>query len=164
MEKNNLKSRWLSVTSACERALRGSLFRMASASRARASVRFIVVVLAVMTLAVLGSGMRVPVMAAPADVAPTGGKVLIAGGNDDISTPLSSELYDPATNSFAAAADTASMNADRYGATVVLLPSGKVLIVGGKVLIGGGSETPCLRLNSTILRRTPSPPPPILRA
>jgi len=57
------------------------------------------------------------------------GKVLIAGG---VSSALdSTELYDPASNSFAASADTATMNQGRYANTITLLPSGKVLIAGG---------------------------------
>src|SRR5258708_35154649 len=43
------------------------------------------------------------------------GKVLIAGGYEDYGAGilLATELYDPATNSFAAAANTAGMNAAR---------------------------------------------------
>jgi hypothetical protein len=59
------------------------------------------------------------------------GKVLVAGGFG-IESPLSStELYDPATNSFAAADNTPVMNAPRYGATATLMTSGKVLVAGG---------------------------------
>ena len=59
------------------------------------------------------------------------GKVLVAGGFG-IEGPLSAtELYDPATNSFAAAGSTPVMNAPRYGATATLLTSGRVLVAGG---------------------------------
>ena len=60
------------------------------------------------------------------------GKVLIAGGEDAKGNSLAStELYDPATNTFAAAAATAKMNVARASATATLLPNGKVLIAGG---------------------------------
>ena len=61
------------------------------------------------------------------------GRVLIIGGgisanatyyNGDAST----ELYDPSTGKFSA---TGSMNIPRFGATAVLLDSGKVLVYGG---------------------------------
>ena len=72
------------------------------------------------------------------------GKVLIAGGldNSGFGNPLgTTELYDPATNTFAAS--TPSMNNGRYDATATLLPNGKVLIAGGQgvfVLISGGNR------------------------
>jgi len=60
------------------------------------------------------------------------GKVLIAGGFDVNGMALAStELYDPATNTFAPPAGTAKMNATRVDATATLLPNGKVLIAGG---------------------------------
>ena len=52
------------------------------------------------------------------------GKVLIAGGSFLSST----ELYNPATNTFAAGP---SMSAGRSFPTATLLPNGKVLIAGG---------------------------------
>lgn len=60
------------------------------------------------------------------------GKVLFAGGIDNAFNLLSStELYDPATNKFAPAASTPTMNAARPGATATLLSNGKVLFAGG---------------------------------
>jgi hypothetical protein len=63
------------------------------------------------------------------------GKVLIAGGY--IGSPpyslASTELYDPATNTFAAADSTPVMNYQRIGDTATLLPNGKVLVAGGEV-------------------------------
>jgi len=57
--------------------------------------------------------------------------VLIAGGLDSGGNPLmSTELYDPATNTFATSG-TPTMNTARYLATATLLPNGKVLIAGG---------------------------------
>jgi hypothetical protein len=58
------------------------------------------------------------------------GKVLITGGigTDGISRVITTELYDPATNSFTY---TGSMNVARDVAVAVLLPSGKVLVAGG---------------------------------
>lgn len=73
------------------------------------------------------------------------GKVLIAGGDDNsgLGHPLgSTELYDPATNTFAAS--TPSMNNSRLLATATLLPNGKVLIAGGEgvfgIISGGNRE------------------------
>jgi hypothetical protein len=59
------------------------------------------------------------------------GKVLIAGGTTATGASLAStELYDPASNSFATSG-TANMNQARQSATATLLPNGKVLIAGG---------------------------------
>ena len=68
------------------------------------------------------------------------GMVLIAGGTDINGAPLAStELYDPASNTFATAGP--SMNAARSWATATLLPNGKLLIAGG---YGGKSNTGAL--------------------
>jgi hypothetical protein len=65
------------------------------------------------------------------------GKVLIAGGVGTSNGILASvELYDPATNSFAPATATPTMNNGRKEATATLLPSGKVLIAGGTGVFG----------------------------
>ena len=56
------------------------------------------------------------------------GKLLIAGGRN-VSFLSSTDLYDPATNTFAAS--TPSMNIARAYAAAALLPNGKVLIAGG---------------------------------
>jgi hypothetical protein len=67
------------------------------------------------------------------------GKVLIAGGTTFNKGPFERidavglnriELYDPATDSFAAAASLPSMNQARMDATATLLPNGKVVIAG----------------------------------
>ena len=61
------------------------------------------------------------------------GQVLIAGGFRNVTSNtgslFSTEIYDPATNSFAAS--TPSMNDSRDSAMATLLPNGKVLIAGG---------------------------------
>jgi len=69
------------------------------------------------------------------------GKVLIAGGLGCITsfgepctspaTLSSTELYNTATNAFAAAVSTPLMNTARENATATLLPNGQVLIAGG---------------------------------
>ncbi|MEA2650198.1 MAG: hypothetical protein QOG61_2633 [Candidatus Binataceae bacterium] len=67
------------------------------------------------------------------------GKVLIAGGYGNSSPYFldSTEVYDPATNTFAPSASTPVMNTARYFATATLLSKGKVLIAGG---INGGTS------------------------
>jgi hypothetical protein len=58
-----------------------------------------------------------------------GGKVLIAGGTDEHDAFLqSAELFDPATNAFAA---TGNMHVGRQGLTATALNDGTVLIAGG---------------------------------
>jgi len=59
------------------------------------------------------------------------GKVLIAGGISATGDLTSTELYDPATNTFAPPAGTATMNVARDSASIIVLPNGKVLIAGG---------------------------------
>jgi hypothetical protein len=59
------------------------------------------------------------------------GRVLIAGGVDPKSNPLSSaEIFDPAAGTFT---PTASMQFARSGQTATFLPDGKVLVLGGAV-------------------------------
>jgi hypothetical protein len=89
-----------------------------------------VTLLSVLALAFFGSVMRSPLMAASAGVNSAWGKVLIAGGFGASGPASSTELYDPATNSFAAA-DTAAMNTGRIGAQAILLP----LTPGGVVTL-----------------------------
>jgi len=75
------------------------------------------------------------------------GKVLIVGGApDDTTTLSSSELYDPTTNSFAPADQTASMNTARYSPTATLLTTGPN---AGKLLIAGGRNTDDIQFAST---------------
>jgi len=59
------------------------------------------------------------------------GKVLIAGGFNFTGDLTSTDMYDPATNTFAPPTQTPSMNSGRELPTAMLLPNGKVLIVGG---------------------------------
>jgi hypothetical protein len=69
------------------------------------------------------------------------GKVLIAGGGNNSAPYIlnSTELYDPVTNTFAAA--TPVMNGARIDATATLLSNGKVLIAGGYDFSAGLSTT-----------------------
>jgi hypothetical protein len=97
-------------------------------------VRFgVFVLVSVLGLTLLGIVARAGPMAAHVGGAPTWGKVLIAGGCCDTSDKQlsSTELYDPATNSFAAASACAVMKTAREDPTATLLISGKVLIAGG---------------------------------
>lgn len=62
------------------------------------------------------------------------GRLMIIGGFGAVtqSQPLdSTEIYDPATNTFAAASKTPTMNDARGGARATNLPSGLVLVTGG---------------------------------
>ena len=62
------------------------------------------------------------------------GKIMIIGGFGAVtqSQPLSStEIYNPATNTFAATSKTPTLNDARGGAEATRLPSGKVLVAGG---------------------------------
>ena len=56
------------------------------------------------------------------------GRVLIAGGEYDVSSLSSAEIYDPATGTFT---PTGSMTRPRYTHSATLLPNGRVLIAGG---------------------------------
>src|SRR5260370_39109478 len=56
--------------------------------------------------------------------------VLSAGGGNGNTALSSTELYDPATNTFAASASTPVMNTAHEFATATLLHNGKVLIAG----------------------------------
>lgn len=64
------------------------------------------------------------------------GKVLLAGGRSlawGATTVTTADLYDPATNSFAATGNitgAARSMSNNYGGDAVLLPNGKVLLVG----------------------------------
>src|SRR5262249_41267492 len=55
------------------------------------------------------------------------GKVLVVGGAAGLTLLTSAELYDPAADTWTAAASTA---VSRYAATATLLMDGKVLVVG----------------------------------
>lgn len=63
----------------------------------------------------------------------TDGKVLIAGGANQIGVLNSAELYDPATGTFT---PTGSLITARQGHTATALADGKVLIVGGEDNVG----------------------------
>ncbi|HEY3912566.1 MAG TPA: kelch repeat-containing protein [Stellaceae bacterium] len=72
------------------------------------------------------------------------GRVLIAGGYafpNPVETVAGTELYDPGSNTFAAAAATPAMNVARAAATATLLPDGKVLIAGGSNYVLGTGLT-----------------------
>jgi Galactose oxidase, central domain len=68
---------------------------------------------------------------------PNAGKVLIAGGLNNGGDLSSTELYDPATNSFAPPSSTPSMNVARDGATATILTTGPN---AGDILIAGGGS------------------------
>ena len=68
---------------------------------------------------------------------PNSGKVLIAGGGDGFNPLASTELYDPATNTFAPPNQTASMNTARANASATLLTTGPN---EGEILVAGGDN------------------------
>jgi hypothetical protein len=109
-----------------------------SASRARTSVKFILLMLAVL-LPVGVMLLQLSPKAAQVDAVNVGsvGKILIAGGQGDSGGLASTELYDPATNSFAPANQTSSMNMARSDATGAVLTTGPNV---GNVLIAGGGQ------------------------
>ena len=68
---------------------------------------------------------------------PNAGKILIAGGANAVDSLASTELYNPATNSFAPPGETASMNVARYGATANVITIGPN---AGDILIAAGAN------------------------
>src|SRR5579859_346272 len=56
------------------------------------------------------------------------GKVLVAGGENDVDLIAEAEIYDPATGTWRF---TGPMNLARTFHTATLLPNGKVLVAGG---------------------------------
>ena len=110
-----------------------------SASNARASLKFTLLVLAVLVPMAVVLLQLSPKAEQVGDVATSsGGKILIAGGfsssMEDFTATTGSSI--PTTNTFAPANQTASMNTGRDGATASVLISGPNI---GKVLIAGGA-------------------------
>jgi hypothetical protein len=71
------------------------------------------------------------------------GRVLVIGGvshaeGDPVASRTSSEIWDPATSSFAADAD---MGHPRSGHTATPLSDGRILVVGGDTGFGFGQDT-----------------------
>jgi len=75
---------------------------------------------------------RIGPAAVPLTTGPNSGKVLIIGGSESLGgTPLAStELYDPATNSFAPPSATATMKIARQNLVATTLSNGTVLVYG----------------------------------
>jgi hypothetical protein len=67
------------------------------------------------------------------------GRVLIAGGTDASSSLASAELYDPASQMFAAT--TGSMTVARTGHSATLLANSTLPNYGKVLVVGGGSQT-----------------------
>jgi N-acetylneuraminic acid mutarotase len=84
----------------------------------------------------VSNSMSSPHVAAQISALP-GGKVLVAGGLSELTptatTTASAEIYDPATNSFTAAA---SMSNSRYFFGLTALSDGRVLAAGGLTVSG----------------------------
>jgi hypothetical protein len=89
------------------------------------------------------------------------GKVLVVGGADSNSEPLATtELYDPATDTWSQAPD---MTFPRTQHIAALLPSGQVLVAGGMSPLSGyglvavaSAELFTENTNGTKLNRLPS--------
>ncbi|MGH7839496.1 MAG: Kelch repeat-containing protein, partial [Candidatus Binataceae bacterium] len=85
---------------------------------------------------------------------PNTGKILLVGGwrwldKSAAMVPLAStELYDPATNTFAAPADTPTLTVARAAHSATAVPSGPN---AGKILISGGQADDRITLSSTEL-------------
>lgn len=60
------------------------------------------------------------------------GRVLLAGGDAEISKPGTVEIYDPFTGRFRL---VCTLNTDREGHTATLMPDGRVAIVGGNGIV-----------------------------
>jgi len=73
------------------------------------------------------------------------GRVLIAGGENNVVALASAKLYDASTGTFTA---TSSMTVARVFTTATLLPNGKVLIVGGHPMAPRLSEAQSCTRNS----------------
>jgi hypothetical protein len=96
--------------------------RMRGLSGGRTSMRFILVTLAVFApMAILLVELNTTAAQNDAVIGPSGGKILMVGGRSSSSILGSTELYDPATDTFAPVDQTASMNAPRFEATATLL-------------------------------------------
>ncbi len=57
------------------------------------------------------------------------GRILIAGGMNDVGMVERSEIYDPTTHSFA---EAGGLNDERWGHEAFLLQDGRVLVIGGR--------------------------------
>jgi hypothetical protein len=77
----------------------------------------------------------------------SGGKVLIAGGQQDINTLFTSaELYDPTAGTFSA---TGSMQISRAQHTATMLNDGRVLLAGGETGFDGNATATAELFDST---------------
>src|SRR5215212_10047095 len=81
------------------------------------------------------------------------GRVLIAGGENSSGTLNQSELYDPSSSTFSAAA---SMGAERADHTATLLGDGRVLIAGGRNGAGALATTELFDPGTGVFTNGPS--------
>src|SRR5215212_6835209 len=81
------------------------------------------------------------------------GRVLIAGGENSSGTLNQSELYDPSSSTFSAAA---SMGAERADHTATLLGDGRVLIAGGRNGAGALATTELFDPTTGVFTNGPS--------
>ena len=65
------------------------------------------------------------------------GRILVAGGSDNLGSVDTAQIYDPATNIWSIT--TSSMNESRYYHTATLLKDGRVLVAGGNKVLNGGA-------------------------
>ena len=81
------------------------------------------------TFSSAGIGPMVVPRSSPAAAPLPDGRVLLAGGNNNIGFLKSAEVFDPGTKTFSAVGDMGSV---RTGAVAVPLPDGRVLVAGGR--------------------------------
>jgi hypothetical protein len=137
------------ILSRCGRVASIASVWLTGASSARASLKFLVLMIAMLlSIGALLSRLNPTAAQVGAVSMSAAGKIFFAGGNNEQVFLASTELFDPTTNSFAPPDQTPSLGSGLFGATATLLTSGPN---AGKVLIAGGYNLYNLPSSSTEL-------------